>query len=95
MCKPLFSILKWWKTYAKDTLRRLIEFDALRTDTYQISLTGDNRSIDILEALREKNFPFYEIVSAKKIKGIFHINNFLAMSIPVIYNTIILDEPCH
>jgi hypothetical protein len=27
--------------------------------------------------------------------GRIHINNFLAVSIPVIYNAIILDEPCH
>jgi hypothetical protein len=26
MCKPLFSILKWWETYSKDTLRRLEQF---------------------------------------------------------------------
>ena len=71
MCKPLFSILKWWETYAKDTFKRLIEFNALRTNTYQISLTGDSRSIDILKALKEKNYPFYEVVSEKKIKGIF------------------------
>jgi hypothetical protein len=71
ICKPLFSILKWWETYAKDTLKRLAEFDALRTETFQISIVGDSRNTDILEALREKNYPFYEIVSTKKIKGIF------------------------
>jgi hypothetical protein len=30
ICKPLFSILKWWKTYSKDTLSRLKTFDHLR-----------------------------------------------------------------
>ena len=71
ICKPLFSIMKWWETYVKDTLKRLVEFDAIRTDTYQISITGDSRCIDILESLRERNCSFYEIVSAKRIKGIF------------------------
>ena len=71
ICKPLFSILKWWETYINDTLKRLAEFDSLRTNTVQISLTGDSRYIDILESLREKNILFYEIVSTKKINGIF------------------------
>ncbi|MFH1612113.1 MAG: DNA methyltransferase, partial [bacterium] len=31
VCKPLFSILKWWGTYTKDTLARLYQFDRLRT----------------------------------------------------------------
>ncbi|MDR1876658.1 MAG: site-specific DNA-methyltransferase, partial [Flavobacteriaceae bacterium] len=30
ICKPLFSILKWWKTYSKDTISRLQQFDRLR-----------------------------------------------------------------
>jgi hypothetical protein len=32
MCKPLFSILKWWRTYSKDTVDRLLQFDRLRTE---------------------------------------------------------------
>jgi hypothetical protein len=27
MCKPLFSILKWWETYSKDTVKRLAQYD--------------------------------------------------------------------
>jgi hypothetical protein len=30
MCKPLFSILKWWETYSKDTVKRLAQYDKLR-----------------------------------------------------------------
>ena len=26
ICKPLFSILKWWETYTKDTIQRLTVF---------------------------------------------------------------------
>lgn len=29
ICKPLFSILKWWETYSKDTVKRLAQFDKL------------------------------------------------------------------
>ncbi len=71
MCKPLFSILKWWESYSKDTIKRLVEFDKLRTATYQFCLTGDSRSIDIFEEL-DKKFPaFAELAKTQKIKGIF------------------------
>ncbi len=34
ICKPLFSILKWWKIYSADTIKRLQIFDSLRTNTF-------------------------------------------------------------
>ncbi len=71
MCKPLFSILKWWETYSKDTLNRLAQFDRLRTNTYQICLTGDSRTIDIFKELEKKNSAFANLASKQKIKGIF------------------------
>lgn len=71
MCKPLFSILSWWKRYSKDTVKRLSEFDELRTDTLQRCLTGDSRTIDIVSSLEEKNPELAEIVREKKIDGIF------------------------
>jgi hypothetical protein len=49
MCKPLFSILKWWETYSKDTVKRLAQYDKLRKDTFHFCLTGDSRNIDIIE----------------------------------------------
>ncbi|MGC8765379.1 MAG: DNA methyltransferase [Brevinematia bacterium] len=71
ICKPLFSILKWWQTYSNDTIKRLAQFDKLRTSTYQICLTGDSRTIDILAELERKYPEFANIVKEKKIKGIF------------------------
>ncbi|MDR2927396.1 MAG: site-specific DNA-methyltransferase [Cytophagaceae bacterium] len=71
MCKPLFSILKWWETYSKDTVKRLVQFNRLRTQTFQICLTGDSRTIDILTELKKKNPAFAEIAEKQKIKGIF------------------------
>jgi DNA modification methylase len=71
MCKPLFSILKWWKTYSKDTVERLSQFDTLRTETYQLCLTGDSREIDILEQVKKRNPEFGKLVETKKINGIF------------------------
>lgn len=71
MCKPLFSILKWWETYTKDTVKRLVDFGKLRTQTFQTCLTGDSRTIDIFSELKKKNPAFAELAEKKKIKGIF------------------------
>lgn len=71
MCKPLFSILKWWETYSKDTINRLIQFDKLRTSTYQYCLTGDSRNIDIFNELNKINPAFSELAKKNKIHGIF------------------------
>lgn len=71
MCKPLFSILKWWETYTKDTLKRLAQFDKLKTKTYQLCLTGDSRNMDIGEELEHKYPSFGKLVKSQKIKGIF------------------------
>ncbi len=71
ICKPLFSILKWWKTYSKDTIQRLVRFNQLRTDTFQVCLSGDSRTINIMSELEKKNPVFAELVTKQKIKGIF------------------------
>ena len=71
ICKPLFSILKWWKTYSKDTITRLKEFDNLRTETFQYCLSGDSRTMDIFKELNKKSPKFASLAKNKKIKGIF------------------------
>ena len=71
VCKPLFSILKWWETYTKDTVKRLLQFDKLRTQTFQVCLTGDSRTIDIFNELEKKNPAFADLARKQKIKGIF------------------------
>jgi DNA modification methylase len=71
ICKPIFSILGWWNRYTEDTLERLREFDRLRTDTYQHCLTGDSRSLNIIEELKKVNPAFGQRVESQKIKGIF------------------------
>ncbi|MBW7886828.1 MAG: site-specific DNA-methyltransferase [Bacteroidetes bacterium] len=72
ICKPLFSILKWWKTYTKDTINRLSVFNKkYRTQTSQYCLVGDGQTIDVLEKL-EKNKPdLAKLVKKQKINGIF------------------------
>ena len=71
VCKPLFSILKWWKTYCKDTVERLLKFERLATNTYQICLTGDSRNIDILKQLKRHHPAFGYLIAEQKIQGIF------------------------
>jgi len=71
ICKPLFSILKWWETYSKDTVKRLVQFNKLRKNTFHTCLTGDSRTIDIIEGLEKRNPDFAKLVEKQKIRGIF------------------------
>ncbi len=71
ICKPLFSILRWWESYTKDTFARLNEFKKSKTDTKQICLTGDSREIDLIKVLNKVDKKFASLVKKQKIKGIF------------------------
>jgi DNA modification methylase len=71
ICKPLFSIFKWWKTYSKDTVKRLADFKTLRTNTHQICLNGDSRTIDIIEALKKINPALAAMLKHQRIKAVF------------------------
>jgi hypothetical protein len=71
ICKPIFSIIKWWESYSKDTIKRIAEFEKLKTETYQYCLSGDARTIDIPLALLKKKESFADILNKQKISGIF------------------------
>ncbi|HOE63013.1 MAG TPA: DNA methyltransferase [Candidatus Sumerlaeota bacterium] len=71
ICKPIFSIMKWWETYTQDTLNRLKIFDKLRTDTIQFCIIGDSRNINIFEETKKRNASFYNNLISQKISGIF------------------------
>ena len=81
ICKPLFSMLGWWRRYANDTVKRMAQFDKLRTDTAQVCLTGDSRNIDILSELDKAgkadgdagraNRRLAELVRRRGFRGIF------------------------
>ncbi|MDR0946349.1 MAG: site-specific DNA-methyltransferase [Ruminococcus sp.] len=79
MCKPLFSIVKWWESYCKDTIVRLNNFDSKRTATYQSCLVGDSRNIDIIGELKKRNPSFASIAEKKKIAGIFSSPPYVGM----------------
>lgn len=71
ICKPLFSILKWWETYSKDTIERIAEFNTLRTDTKQMCLTADSRNVDLIAEVKRIDSKFASQIKRQKIKGIF------------------------
>ena len=71
ICKPIFSIMGWWRRYSIDTLNRLSQFDKLRTNTMQICLVGDSRTINLIEELKKKNHSLAEMVPKQGIAGIF------------------------
>ena len=71
ICKPLFSILSWWERYSIDTLKRLTEFNKLRTNTYQHCITGDSREINLFSAIEKVNPGFAKQIKDQKISGIF------------------------
>lgn len=70
LCRPIFSVNGWWKRYLEDTINRIEEFNQLRTDTKQICLAGDSRTIDILKELSKQKHPLKNLFSKQKIKGI-------------------------
>jgi DNA modification methylase len=71
ICKPVFTTLKWWEYYSEDTLKRLREFDKLRTETFQLCVLGDSRTIDLYQEVKKINPEFAKLIKDKKIKGIF------------------------
>jgi len=71
ICKPLFSLVNWWKRYSLDTINRLKCFESKRTDTKQICLFGDARKIPLIMQLNKIDANVAKMVKEKKIKGIF------------------------
>lgn len=71
ICKPLFSMLSWWKRYSKDTLHRLAEFAKLRTDTYQICLSGNSETINLFSQLAKEHPTLAKLAKRQKLRGIF------------------------
>ena len=79
ICKPLFSMLSWWKRYSRDTIKRIAEFSRLRTDTSQVCLTGDSRSVDIYTSVANHDKRFGAYVRKQKVRGIFSSPPYVGM----------------
>ena len=71
ICKPLFSILSWWRRYTQDTIKRINQFEGLRSESLQKCLVGDSRIIDLVEAMENKNQKLSSLTKENKIDGIF------------------------
>ena len=71
ICKPTFTLISWWKRYAKDTLERIVEFDKLRTNAFQICLAGDSQTLDLYAEIKKRNSDFATLLQKQKLKGIF------------------------
>lgn len=71
ICKPLFSILKWWKTYSKDTVSRIKQFKNLKTNTVQKCFTADSSTVNIDQCIYTLNDNIVNKYNQDKIKGIF------------------------
>lgn len=71
ICKPLFTIFNWWNRYCKDTIKRISEFNLKRTNNYQVCLTADARTFNLIQSISHINPRLTEIVNNKGIAGIF------------------------
>lgn len=71
ICKPLFSIKTWFDRYLTDTIYRLNVFTKLKTNSHYAVLTADSQTVDIFKEIEKKDRKFHEILTAKKIRGIF------------------------
>ena len=71
ICKPLFSVLGWWKRYTQDTLERLKIYTSLRKPSFQCCLIGDARELNIDTALSNAHSKLHEKFLDKKFRGIF------------------------
>lgn len=71
ICKPIFSLLEWWEYYTEDTIKRLYEFNQIRTNTYQFCIKGDSRELDLIAELEKFNPEFSKLLKSKKSDGIF------------------------
>lgn len=72
ICKPIFSISSWWERYSKDTLKRLLQFQELKTDTFQMCLTGDSRNINVFSEL-DKKYPEFGALARKTKSEVFFL----------------------
>lgn len=69
ICTPKVTLFGWWKRYLEDTTRRIVEFQNLRTNTFQECGVGDSKEIDYVNAIKDSELK--HIVLKQKFQGIF------------------------
>jgi len=71
ICVPPFSLVSYFKRYSIDTLKRLSDYQKIKTPAFQCVITGDSRTIDLFQEVGKKHVGLYELLKEKKAKGIF------------------------
>jgi hypothetical protein len=71
ICRPIYTMTDKFSRYYKDTVRRIGEFQAVRTDAYHAMICQDSRTADIFAAIRLQHPAFANLLDKQKIQGIF------------------------
>jgi hypothetical protein len=71
ICRPILSMAEKYARYFKDTVRRIREFQAVRTNAYHALVDQDSRMANIFAAVRLTNPAFGNLLEKQKIQGIF------------------------
>lgn len=71
ICKPLYTLKEKFKRYARSTLKRIKEFDELRTSAKYAVIQGDSRKVDLLSEIKKQDMDFLKKIKEQKVKGIF------------------------
>lgn len=71
ICKPIFSIKTMFNRYCWDTLRRVTEFNKIKTNAYWAIIPSDSRKVNIFTEVKKRHAKFADLLKKQKIKGIF------------------------
>ncbi|MDH7578040.1 MAG: DNA methyltransferase [Bacillota bacterium] len=71
ICRPVLSMAEKFTRYYKDSVRRIREFQAVKTGAYHALIDQDARTADIFAAVRRQNPAFYDLLLKQRIQGIF------------------------
>ncbi|MCG2041633.1 DNA methyltransferase [Staphylococcus hominis] len=71
ICIPIFSCIEKFKLYLKDTIKRIENYEELRTDKEIVILHGDSTKIDIIDEIKKDNKKLYQNLKGNKVDGIF------------------------
>ena len=71
LCTPVGTITRHLKRYAFDTVKRLKEFSSLKKEVNSEAIHADSRNVDVFKAIRGKNRKFFNLLSDRKISGVF------------------------
>ena len=70
ICKPLLSLLRWWRRYAKDTVNRITEFNELRTNAAHACIQGDSRTVSIPNEVHRLSPSLSRSLASNQVAGI-------------------------